>query len=114
MNNGNRAFAGRLRFGLGWLAFGVAGMVLAGPIFAGERPAKHTSTRAEAKANRAKKPAPKAEGIQITGSHLSQKAPAKGMIVNTGPSPLCVIDRDAIRRSGAATAAGVLSAYGHR
>lgn len=63
-----------------------------------------------------KKTAPQKDAlVEITGSRIKQKVRRSGHIATSASSPVLVVDREAIERSGASTIPGVLAkTIGHR
>ena len=88
------------------LAFLAVGLCLTvGTVLAGDKGDTKKETKKEVKLDQKKKSEPE-EKTLITGSLIPQKAKANRIPVTS--SPVIVIDRNDIERSGAVTLAGVL------
>jgi len=90
------------------MAFAVA-VACANSSIAGPKPDTLTPKPKLSKAAKAK--APKREAIALTGSNIKHDVARRGRIALTA-SPLVIIGREQIERSGATTVAGVLRRTG--
>ena|SRR2546427_6306296 len=109
MKTRNRIFSPRCLSNanlLGFLAFLVVGVCLTvGTVLAGDKGETKKETKKEVKVDQKKK-SESEEKTLMTGSLIPQKAKPNRIPVTS--SPMIVIDRAEIERSGQATLAGVL------